>query len=244
MPAIWFDAKVTRIENATSRVRRIWLVLPNQTVFDFRAGQFITLDLPIGAKRLERWRSYSISSAPGKEEFELCIVHMPGGLASSYLFEVLQVGDTLRFKGPEGTFVLPDPLLQDLVMVCTGTGIAPFRSMLLDLEQIGWTKRKIHLIYGSRSKEDLLYADEFLALATRHPNFNYSAALSRIDNEPTESWISKGYVHNVYMNHFSTPALDRRFMLCGWTNMIDDAVANLIIQSGYAKEQVSYELYG
>ncbi|MBP6183896.1 MAG: hypothetical protein KA479_03085 [Saprospiraceae bacterium] len=244
MPPIWIDAQVTRIENATSRVRRIWLALPDQTEFYFRAGQFITLDLPIGEKRLQRWRSYSLADAPGKGELELCIVHMPGGQASSFLCQDLQVGDTLRFKGPDGSFLLPDPLDCDLVMICTGTGIAPFRSMLLDLERKGWTERQIHLVYGSRTRYDLLYKDEFLEMATRHPNFQYSVALSRIEDGPDEPWITKGYVHDVYMNRYATPEPDRKFLLCGWTNMIDDAVVQLIVKAGYKKEQVSYELYG
>ncbi|MCF8239033.1 MAG: hypothetical protein K9I85_12805 [Saprospiraceae bacterium] len=246
MPVIWYTASITKIASATPRVRRIWLTLPdNAPDFSFQAGQFITMDLPIGEKRLQRWRSYSIASAPnGRQEIELCIVRMPDGLASEYLFTQVEVGTSIRFKGPDGAFVLPDKIDQDLIMVCTGTGVAPFRSMLLDLDQRDWPDRKIHLIYGSRTREDLLYADEFLELASRRPNFQFTATLSRIEDNPSESWVKKGYVHAGYEKLYADPLPDRKFLLCGWTNMIDTAVEKLLIQMGYARDQVGYELYG
>ena len=246
MPVTWYTAPITRIEEATPRVRRMWLTLSDETdPFDFQAGQFLTMDLPIGEKRLERWRSYSIASAPnGGREIELCIVKMTGGLATEYLFDEVRIGTEIKFKGPDGAFVLPEVIDQDLIMVCTGTGVAPFRSMLLYLDKNGWPDRNIHLIFGSRTREDLLYADEFLALANRRPNFQFTATLSRMTDEPTESWIKKGYVHRSYEDDYSTVAKDRKFLLCGWTNMIDTAVEKLIMEMGYGRDQVGYELYG
>ncbi len=246
MPAIWYTALINRIESATPRVRRIWLTLPEDAPdFSFQAGQFVTMDLPIGEKRLQRWRSYSIASAPdGGREIELCIVHMPGGLASEYLFTRIEVGTVIKFKGPDGAFVLPEKIDQDLIMVCTGTGVAPFRSMLLNLDQGNWPDRNIHLIYGSRTREDLLYAEEFLDLTARRPNFQYTATLSRIEEHPKEPWIKKGYVHSGYEELYSEPVADRKFLLCGWTNMIDTAVEKLLVGMGYRRDQVGYELYG
>lgn len=246
MPVTWYDATVVRLEDASPRVRRFWL--QRQDTADplpFRAGQFITLDLPVGEKRLHRWRSYSLASAPGDgAELELCIVRMDGGQATTYLFDQVNVGATLRFKGPEGTFVLPETVEQDLVLVCTGTGVAPFRSMVRDLDQRGWPARKVHLIYGSRTREDLLYADEFLDLAARQSLFTYSAALSRLEAPAPEPWITRGYVHEIYVRDHPIPTPDRRFLLCGWTPMIDQAVETLLLRLGYDRSQIGYELYG
>lgn len=246
MPTTWYHANVSRIENATSRVKRFWLRLPEDTPFDYMAGQFLTMDLPIGEKRLQRWRSYSIAEAPlDPHLLELCIVHMSDGLATTYLFDEVKVGDTLKFKGPEGNFLLPDPLPEELIMVCTGTGVAPFRAMLNALDRLGWPAgKRIHLIYGSRVRQDLLYAEEFLALSARQPLFTYTAALSRIEEQPVEPWIQKGYVHQVYLNAYPQVAEDRKYMLCGWTNMIDEAVAHLVAEQGHKHHQVVYELYG
>jgi ferredoxin-NADP reductase len=246
MPPIWYPATITRIQEVNARMRRYWVALPAELAFTFRAGQFVTMDLPIGDKRLQRWRSYSIASAPAdaSHELEFCIVQLPGGAATTFLFEQVQVGDSLRFKGPEGTFVLPDTIREDLVLICTGTGVAPFRSMLRELDKGVWTDRHIHLIYGSRTREDLLYLKEFQDLAARRPNFRYDAALSRLEDDPSEPWLHKGYVHAVYKEAYPTARPDRKFMLCGWTPMIDEAVATLIVHMGYDRTQVMYELYG
>jgi CDP-4-dehydro-6-deoxyglucose reductase len=242
MPWKWYNSRVVDIIDQTPSTKSFWLKIADMTSFDFTPGQFITLDLPLGEKRRDRWRSYSIANVPSREDglIELCIVKLAGGLATSYLFSQLKVGDTLRFKGPDGNFILPTPLDKDLVLVCTGTGIAPFRSMLSDLHQKGLFERRIHLIYGTRFESDILYREELEALASVEPNFLFTIVLSRDTN-----WRgAKGYVHQVYLENYATPNQQILFMLCGWSMMIDEAVANLIIKLGYEKSQIKYELYG
>ena len=121
-PAHWYTGLVVGIKELAPKVKSFELEIPEVVSFDFKAGQFITLDLPVGDKRLQRWRSYSISSAPaGTNKIELCIVHFDGGLGSTYFFDQVVVGTELKFKGPEGGFVLPEVIDQDVVMICTGT---------------------------------------------------------------------------------------------------------------------------
>jgi len=209
--------------------------------FDFKAGQFVTMDLPVHEKRLHRWRSYSIANAPdGSAVLEFCIVYLEGGLATRYLFEEAKVGTTLRFKGPDGTFTLPDQLDKKLVMICTGTGVAPFRSMIWDIHNRGLPFEGIDLIFGTRHEDGILYRSEFEAFQEKWPNFQYDIALSRARDWPGY----KGYVHPIYMERYAEPSPDIQFYLCGWSNMIDDAVANLVVKMGYDKSQVRYELYG
>lgn len=237
----WYDSTVVKIEDQSPTTKRFFVEIPKEEPLDFTAGQFVTMDLPISDKRLKRWRSYSIANAPnGKNILEFCIVHLDGGVATEYLFNELKVGETIRFKGPDGNFVLPDPIEKDLVLICTGTGVAPFRSMLLDLQKNQKKHKNIHLIFGTRLEENILYRDEFEQLEKEMPEFKYSVALSRDEN-----WKGyKGYVHQIYLEDYKTVRPDVDFHICGWSNMIDDAVANLIIKLGYDKSQVHYELYG
>ena len=73
----WQKAIVTKIEQATPNTRRYWLELPETDRFDFKPGQFVTLDLPIHEKRNKRWRSYSIASMPdGSNVIELVVVKL------------------------------------------------------------------------------------------------------------------------------------------------------------------------
>jgi CDP-4-dehydro-6-deoxyglucose reductase len=241
MPVTWYERPITRIETLAPNVRRFWLAAPDDAAFSFKAGQFITMDLPIGDKRLQRWRSYSIANAPdGSGQLEFCIVRSSEGAGTRYLFEETTQGTTVRFKGPEGGFVLPEVISNDLVFICTGTGVAPFRSMLLDLKASGKPHRNIHLIFGCRTEVDILYRDEFEELARTMPGFRYDIALSRQPDWPG----TRGHVHQIYLEHYAQKRPDVTFYLCGWTNMIDDAVANLIVKLGYDRGQVVYELYG
>lgn len=245
----WYDSLISRIEEAAPGVRRFWLEVQGDDPLIFKAGQFVTMDLPIHEKRLKRWRSYSIANAPSQTRvLEFVIVRLEGGAASAYLFEQAQVGDAIRFKGPDGNFVLPDDLAgRHLVFVCTGTGVAPFRSMIQDIRERQLPYGSLHLIYGTRYAEGILYRDEFERLSQEMPNFRYSVALSREADLTAGAFgfpVVKGYVHQIYMEAYPTPQPDRDFYLCGWSNMIDDAVANLLVKLGYSKQQIHYELYG
>ncbi len=245
----WYDSTIHRIEEAAPGVRRFWLQVPDEDPITFKAGQFVTMDLPIHEKRLKRWRSYSIANGPAQSNtLEFVIVRLEGGAASTYLFEEAKVGDVIRFKGPDGNFVLPDDISsRELVFICTGTGVAPFRSMLLDIEARRLPYQSIHLIYGTRYASGILYREEFERMTREMPNFRYSVALSREADIRPEDFsfpVSKGYVHQVYMDAYPAIRPDLDFYLCGWSNMIDDAVANLLVKLGCPKSQIHYELYG
>jgi len=101
------------------------------------------------------------------------------GVASNFLSDA-QVGDTIMMSGPNGKrFVLPaDVHAHDYLFLATGTGIAPYRGMLLDLFQAGYTGR-VTLVMGAPYATDLLYHDQFLSLARQHSNFTYLTAISR-----------------------------------------------------------------
>ncbi len=241
MATTWYEGKVTKITDETASVKRFEVEIQNVENFEFRAGQFVTMDLPVGEKRLQRWRSYSIASAPkGNAFLEFCIGKLEGGLGTTYLFETVEVGSFLKFKGPDGNFCLPENIEKDLVMICTGTGVAPFKSMLDDVFFTQKKYQNIHLIFGCRYEKDILYRKELQDLQAKMPNFTYEIALSR---EKT-TFAHEGYVHQLYLEKYKTPRKNLHFMLCGWSAMIDEAVANLIVQLGYERTQIQYELYG
>jgi ferredoxin-NADP reductase len=231
------QATITNIIQETAHTRRFTLNLGEEKAL-FKPGQFITLDLPISDKKNKRLRSYSIASAPSAtNELELVIVLLEGGLGTTYLFNECSIGTLLNYRGPLGHFTLPDPLPKDLFLVCTGTGIAPFRSMAHYLAHESITSCNINLIMGTRTSADLLYHAELEALAAAHSWFNYVPTLSR------EQWQGKqGYVHDVY-KELAADKKEAHFMLCGWRNMIDEARKTLS-ELGYSKEQIHFELYG
>lgn len=240
MPRIWYEAEVLEIILEAPEVKKFILKLTGEPPFSFRAGQFVTFDLPIGEKRLDRWRSYSIASRPQEDGIiELCIAKMRGGKGTAYFFEEVEVGTKLTCKGPEGSFLLPETQTSKYVMICTGTGVAPFRSMILDNfeQQRG---QKFHLIFGCRKADEVLYRGEFDALLALHPDsFEYDICLSREDVEGTY----RGYVHQVYREKY-TQTDDVVFMICGWSGMIDEANKTLKEELGIDPKSIYFELYG
>jgi CDP-4-dehydro-6-deoxyglucose reductase len=241
----WQKGIVTRIENATPTTRRFWIKIPNLETFDFTPGQFVTLDLPIHEKPNKRIRSYSIASWPdGTNMFELVIVLLEGGAGSTYLFNEVFEGSELTLRGPQGVFTLPQPLDKDIYMIATGTGIAPYRSMLHYIKLHNVPHENMYLIFGTRTKSDLLYFEEMKRLEQEIEKFQYIPTLSR------EDWDGCcGYVHAVYENlvhqkmNGSSEVPPAKFYLCGWKNMIDEAKQR-IQQLGYDRKSIHQELYG
>jgi len=239
----WSEAMVTKIVTETDTTKRFFLQVPNTTVFDFKPGQFITLDLPIHEKRTKRWRSYSIASAPsGDNNFELVIVLLEGGLGTTYLFNQVKEGDTLIFRGPQGVFTLPPQIDTNLYLICTGTGVAPFRSMVHHIAHQQIPHQDIHLIFGCRKYTDCLYGHELKQLEQQLSGFHYHPSFSR-ETEIREG-AYHGYVHPIYQNLLATQSnTNAHFYICGWKDMVDEARTHL--QSlGIPKEQIHFELYG
>ena len=239
----WQDAVVTKIVQETPTTKRFFLALTSGQVFDFIPGQFVTFDLPIHEQKNKRWRSYSIASAPGNNnEFELVIVYLEGGLGTSYLFNEVKVGTTILMRGPQGVFVLPKAITTDLYFICTGTGVAPFRSMLLDIHHKKLPHQQMHLLFGCRQFTDSLYGAEFKALEAAEPNFFYHPSYSR-ETEMREN-ANLGYVHETYKKLLASGASkEAHFYICGWKNMVDEARTTLA-DLGIPKTQIHFELYG
>jgi NAD(P)H-flavin reductase len=164
-------------------------------------------------------------------------------LGTNYLFKEVGIGSELIFRGPQGVFVLPPAIDKDLYFVCTGTGIAPFRSMVHHIRDHNIDHRNIYLIFGTRSSRDLLYYSELKELESDVRSFRFLPTLSR------ETWDGCcGYVHAVYENLVAENAVNgtlppSNFFLCGWKNMVDEAKAR-ILQMGFDKRDIHLELYG
>ena len=207
---------------------------------NYGAGQFVMLDLPIESKI--KTRSYSIASAPnGSNELELLISLNEQGLGTPYLFNHVRVGYHLPLSQPAGKFMQPPytSIDTDVCLICTGTGIAPFRAFLHDIKNRNVPHKNIDLIFGSRYEKDVLYRKEMEELMKELPGFRYITVLSREQNPDYKG--EKGYVHAIYEKLYADkrPAM---FYLCGWKVMIKEAQDKLQAM-GYDKKVIKFELY-
>lgn len=248
MQLVWQDAIVTKIEQATHNTRRFWIQIPSITQFDFEPGQFVTLDLPIHQQKNKRWRSYSIASAPdGTNTIELVIVLNEHGLGTPHLFNEIKAGSAMILRGPQGKFTLPSIIDKDLYLICTGTGIAPFRSMAHYINQFKVPHRQVHIVFGCRKFEDALYESELKNLETTFEGFHFHPCFSRETSVGHGRYT--GYVHDVYTKLLNENKQEdgslppAHFYLCGWKTMVDHAKQNLL-DLGYDKKDVHLELYG
>ncbi len=225
----WLRGKVIRISDETSDTRRFWIEVPELDKFDFIPGQFITLNLPIHEKPNKRQRCYSIASSPdGTNVFELLIAVYKNGLGTLYFFNEVKVGSELSFNGPQGIFNLKEPIDEDIFMICTGTGIAPFRSMVHHIKNQSIPHQNIYLIFGCRTKSVILYYDEMTMFQKTMQGFHFIPTLSK------EQWDGHtGYVHHVYES-LCKDRKPARFFFAGCKGMIEDA-KKIITGMGYDK---------
>lgn len=237
----WRTGIVIKIKEETTLTRRFWIQIPELENFNFKPGQFVTLDLPIHEKKNKILRSYSIASSPdGTNVIELVIVFLEGGAGTTYIFNEVKEGSELLLRGPLGVFVLPEIIDRDLFLICTGTGIAPYRSMLQNIKRYDISHQNIYLIFGTRYFKDCLYYDELKALESEIENYFYLPTFSR---EEDNNGVRKGYVHSVYEEIVAQNKPASYFYLCGWKNMIDEAKQR-ILGLGYDKKDIHLELYG
>ncbi len=250
----WQTGKVIRIENETAQTRRFWIQMPAMESFDFRPGQFVTLDLPIHEKPNKRWRSYSIASWPdGTNVIELVIVLLEGGLGTNYLFNHVSVGSELTLRGPQGVFTMPETIDRDLFFICTGTGIAPFRSMAHHILNHGIPHKDIYLLFGCRTFGDALYGPELKELVRERCLIfiiyqTYSREKEVSGDELVRDGLCPRHLYEeICQGKKAQAASDElqkaAFFLCGWKNMIDEAKQR-IQALGYERKAIHQELYG
>ena len=233
-------AIIKDIIQETRNVRRFIIEDPLKDKIIYEPGQLINLYLNTPMDSKPHVRSYSVASAPDDtNEFEIIVTDQPGGLMSDFLFNQVDIGSEVGYKGPMGVFTLPETIDRDLYFVCTGSGISPFRSMVNHILKHNIESKNINLVFGCRTKEDLLYFDELKELEKINPNFNYHIALSRVDEEG----FHNGYVHDIYLPLIKDLKDKPLFYLCGWRNMILDAKDNLS-ELGYKMvKDIKIEVY-
>jgi NAD(P)H-flavin reductase len=187
--------------------------------FSFQPGQFVILTLPYHGRVVRR--SYSLSSPPNQDTAEICLNYVKGGAASEFFFNA-KTGQTIELDGPYGLFTLQDTNKPKL-FIATGTGVAPLRSMILDLYQHK-DKRRATLIFGERTEAELLFRNEFEAIAEKYPEFNYIPILSK----STNGWAGKqGYVQDVMKNYIKD-VKEIEVYVCGLKEMVDQVQQKLL----------------
>jgi len=233
-----YNTKIINIKKETRDTYRFFSEVDGIENFNFKPGQFVSFLLPLDERKGRKgMRHYSIASSPGGNKLEFVINKVPGGKGTEYLFEKARIGTQIPIKGPIGKFLLPNKIIHDICMVCTGTGIAPLLSMIRHIYTNNIPHKEIYFIFGTQKKEDMLYHQEMLELEKQEESFHYKVALSR-----EEYGDYKGYVHPLYQQIFDGEK-QGHFFFCGMKNMILEA-KDWLLEKGYNRKCIRYELYG
>jgi ferredoxin-NADP reductase len=230
--------RLVRPVSLSAQTKHLEFEVPAVPRFGFVAGQW--LSFKTGKHDGEEiTRAYSIASPPGEDSrFALCLNRVQDGFMSNFLCD-MKVGDEIRCQGPFGDFILRPPL-RDTIFIATGTGIAPFRSMLhwLLADPVRHQDKELWLLFGNRTEEDIYYHEEFLDLATRHPNFQYLPTLSR----GASDWQGlRGYVQE-HVSGIVQGRTDMHAYICGLDKMIK-ANRELLKGLGWDRKSILYEKY-
>lgn len=221
-----------RIETVSTRTFRLRHE-DGQPLPPFLAGQYINV-FTDGTSR-----PYAIASGPapasspvGHERYyELTVRRVPGGRVSNLLIDTLSVGDRLTTTGPVGTFH-HNPLFHgdDLVFLAGGSGVVPAMSMLREIAASD-SARRIHLVYGSRDAEDVIFRDELGALAAAHPD------RVRVDH------VIGGLLTAETISGLIGPLRDRMVYVCGPQAMYPYALEQLTLLA-HPRRRVRFEANG
>lgn len=222
--------RVARLDKVADDVIILSLQLPANDRLQYKAGQYVEFMLRDGKRR-----SYSMANAPHKDEhLTLHIRHMPGGLFTDQVFTTLKERDILRFEGPLGTFFLREDSDKPIVLLASGTGFAPIKAIIEQLEHAK-SQRPVTLYWGGRRPQDLYMNALCEEWASNLPNFRYVPVVSNA--QPEDNWTGRsGFVHQAVIADF--PDLSQhQVYACGAPIVVDSAQRDFVAQCKLPAEE-------
>jgi Na+-transporting NADH:ubiquinone oxidoreductase subunit F len=236
-----YRVRVTEMEDLTPDIKGIHLeILDAEEGMPFKPGQYLQLHIPeYGRSGGPEFRAYSIASpAFENTRIQLIITKMPEGVVSTYVHDHLKVDQELKIVGPYGDFHL-QPSDRDILMIATGSGIAPIKSMLHQMEN-DQIPNKTTFFFGDRRPFDLLFHDLMREFENKLPDFTYIPTLSRTTDE--DRWDGeRGRVTDLIAKYVPDQApID--VYICGSPAMVQSSV-DLLVQKGIAEDQILFDKF-
>ncbi len=235
----WRLGDVTGVRPETTRARVVSLEVPGWE--GHRAGQHVDVRLtaPDG---YQAQRSYSVASAPENDRVELLVERLDDGEVSTYLADELRVGDRLELRGPIGGWFAWDardggPLL----LVAGGSGVAPLMSMVRHRHAAG-SRVPTHLLYSSRSDEEMAFRRELDKLASGDGSLGISYTLTR-ERPPGWSGYGRRIDGEMLAEVGPPPGARPLAFVCGPTPLVE-SVATALVGLGHDPARVKTERFG
>ena len=233
------NLKVSEIIDETPSTKTLRMVSEIGYLPPFQAGQYVNLFVETQGVRSSR--PYSIASPPNQRAYyDLTVKAVPDGFVSAYLLEDVKVGDQLTSTGPMGNF-FHNPLshFNEVVFLAGGSGITPMMSMIREVIDRG-LDRTMHLFFGSRIPEDIIYREELERLANHHENLEVDFVIS----EPEAGFQGlTGFIDGKLLQDRLGDLAKKTFFLCGPEAMYKFCQKELE-GLGLRKKQIRVEVFG
>jgi len=246
-------SRVSSLQKVSGDVMVVKLQLPANDTLRYHAGQYVEFILRDGARRsysmanapLSRTEPLSATppappaatagaAAPPAPGIELHIRHMPGGKFTDHVFGAMKEKEILRIEGPYGSFFLREDSDKPMVLLASGTGFAPLKAVIEQL-QFKNIARPATLYWGGRRPSDLYMDDWVRARLAEMPNLRYVPVVSNA--MPEDNWTGRtGFVHRAVLEDL--PDLSgHQVYACGAPIVVDSARADYIAQAGLPPEE-------
>lgn len=230
-----FKCKLTKIVDITPSVRELFFKPLEPSTFQFKAGQFVMLHLPQGEKMVQR--AYSLASADAiNHEFRIVIKHYELGLASTWV-RTLKGGEEILYTGPFGKFLFREPPADQVVFVCTSTGLAPLYSMMMSQCQ-KFQKVDYKVFMGVWNEKEIFYQKELELAAGKLPNLEVNFVLDSA--EPTWKGLKGRVTEHIEKLDLQRPT---EFYICGNPAMIK-SVREMLVGKNFPTAKIYTESYG
>jgi CDP-4-dehydro-6-deoxyglucose reductase len=175
------NAEIAELQWLSAHVIRVVLALPAETAFEYQPGQYLAIVSDDG-----KHRCFSMAAPPSGGLLELHVRHWPRGGFSHWLAESARIGDRIRIDGPYGNFVWRSQDSAGVILLATGTGIAPIVALLTGTLADPEARAPIRLYWGVRRHAELYRALLFRRWEKQHPRFTFIPVVSRRDDSDSE----------------------------------------------------------
>jgi len=244
------DLHCVNVIAETADVKTFSFVTNPPSLFTYKPGQFITLELEIDG--VEVLRSYSISSTPSRpHSLEITVKRVPSanpedhtipmGLVSNWLHDHLRVGTKIQASGAFGKFTCFEYPSQKLLFISAGSGITPMLSMSRWLYDTH-ADCDVVFFHCARGPQDIICHQELEMMATRSPKFNLAVTVTRL--APQESWMGlRGRLTPAMLEMIAPDWRDRTVFVCGPESFMQ-STKSLLEAIGFPMQQYHEESFG